>query len=572
MASATATPRTEPAGGGERLRRFFSSLSIRLLAFNVLLVFLPAAGLLTLDTYERQLLRAQEQSMVQQARLLAAALADPQGIEAWRADAILRDLRQRQQARLRVVDDSGRLLADSSRLDEVAAAVPDDRYADSRRPADETRLEAGAPQGWLYWLGALPFRALRRFTEPPLPPPDAAVGMGRRPRPRDEKQLPADGSTVRSAIFEAEFYAGRPELVGSEVRAALQGRYGAATRISGGQRSVTLYAAIPVRADHRVIGAVLASQSTYGILQALYAVRLDVFKVLLAALAAAAVLSLLVSTTIARPLRRLRAEALALVDRRGRLQGGFRGLTTRDEIGDLTRALEQLTGRLREHMSFVERVASEVSHEFKNPLASIRTATELLPSVDDPDQRRRFLQIVQRDVARMERLLTGLREISRIDAQIDEEEAQPVDLGALLDPIVEGYRLRARHGLSFDLVKPEGPVVVQAGADRLTQVFENLLDNAVSFSPPGARVQVALSSEGRAAVVSVADQGPGIPPEHVDKIFARFFSYRPGSAHANGHAGLGLPIAKAIVEGYGGSIDVANRDEGGTRFEVRLRT
>lgn len=544
----------------ERARTLLSSISIRLLAFNVLLVFLPAAGLLTLDTYERQLLRAQEQSMVQQGRLLAAALAGVDEIDAWRAEladsagdpsradearhegasadqptalpaqAILAELRGRQQARLRVVDADGHLVADSSRL-----GPPREPEATTAYPL------VSVPDGVLYWIGALPFRLYRLFAESLQPP-----------------------------LESGEFYSGKDQLLGPEVQAALHGRYGAATRISGGQRSVTLYTAIPIRSDHRVTGAVLVSQSTYGILQALYAVRLDVFKVVLASVAAAAVLSLLVSTTIARPLRQLRAEALALVDRRGRLQGGFRGSSTRDEIGDLARALEQLTARLRDHMSFVESFASDVSHEFKNPLASIRTATELLPGVDDPEQRRRFLQIVQRDVARMERLLAGVREISRIDARLDDDEPQAVDLAALLEAIVDGYRLRVRQGFAFELAKPEVALVVRAVPDRLTQVFENLLDNALSFSPSGSTVRVALTAAPKAALITVADEGPGVPPEHLEKIFARFFSYRPGSPSSNGHAGLGLPIAKAIVEGYGGTIEVANRSDGGACFAVRL--
>jgi len=533
----------------ERARTFLSRISIRLLAFNVLLVFLPAAGLLTLDTYERQLLRAQEQSMVQQGRLLAAALASPGGaggapadsdesgeptsadeIPASRAQQILTDLRGRQQARLRVVDADGRLIADSSRL-----GPPREPEAASGYPP------VGVPDGILYWIGALPFRVYRYLAAAPLPTPDAG-----------------------------EFYSGDTVLRGPEIAAALGGRYGAATRISGGQRSVTLYTAIPIRSDHRVIGAVLVSQSTYGLLQALYAVRLDVFKVMLASVAAAAVLSLLVSTTIARPLRRLRAEALALVDRRGRLQGGFHGVASRDEIGDLARALEQLVARLRDHMSLVESYASEVSHEFKNPLASIRTATELLPGIDDPEQRRRFLQIVQRDVARMERLLAGVREISRIDARLDDDEPQAVDLAALLESIVEGYRLRMRHGVAFELTKPDTPLVVRAVPDRLTQAFENLLDNALSFAPCGSSVRVALSAAPQTAIITVDDEGPGVPPEHLEKIFARFFSYRPGSPSANGHAGLGLPIAKAIVERYGGTIAASNRGEGGAAFAVRL--
>src|SRR5262249_27836193 len=314
---------------------------IRLLAFNVLLVFLPAAGLLTLDTYERQLLRAQEQAMVQQGRLLAAALASAGGaggspavdgeagapesaddLLPQRAQAVITALRGRQQARLRVVDADGHLLADSNRVDSVVgrqSSVVGQDSSGEQRPATDDRST------WLYAIGALPFRVYRFLAETPQPTPDAA-----------------------------EFYSGQSVLRGAEIAAALGGRYGAATRISGGQRSVTLYTAIPIRSEHRVSGAVLVSQSTYGILQALYAVRLDVFKVMLGSVAVAAVLSLLVSTTIARPLRRLRGEALALVDRRGRLQGGFRGAASRDEIGDLTRALEQLVARLRDHMSLVE--------------------------------------------------------------------------------------------------------------------------------------------------------------------------------------------------------------------------
>lgn len=541
MASATATLRAELERRAEQARTFLSRISIRLLAFNILLVFLPAAGLLTLDTYESQMLRTQEQAMVQQGRVLAAALGGPAGLDD--AFGILRNLGGRQQARLRVVDADGHLVADSSRLTPEFPTTPGQLAvvgasdgADKRSSSEEP----GLLDGVLYWMGALPFRVHRWLTGPP-PPLDSG-----------------------------EFYSGRDELLGAEVEAALRGRYGAATRISGGQRSVTMYVAIPIRSGHEITGAVLVSQSTYGILQALYAVRLDVFKVVLAALAAAAILSLLVSTTIARPLRRLRSEALAVVDRRGRLQGGFRSSSTRDEIGDLTRALEQLTARMREHLSFIERVAAEVSHEFKNPLASIRTAAELLPSVEDPDQRRRFLQIVQRDVARMERLLAGVREISRIDAQIDDDEPQAVDLAVLLESIVDGFRLRSRHGVSFDLSKPDGALLVRAVPDRLIQAFENLLDNALSFSPGGSAVRVALGADGNAALVTVTDEGPGVPPEHLEKVFARFFSYRPGTPNANGHAGLGLPIAKAIVEGYGGAIEVANRAEGGASFTVRL--
>jgi two-component system, OmpR family, sensor histidine kinase ChvG len=536
-ATRTAEPRAAPAAPPShpptrlqrvlaRAERFAARISIRLLAFNVLLVFLPAAGLLYLDTYEEQMLRAQESAMVQQGRLLAAALSSPDGIDSWEAERILLELKRRQQARLRVVDRAGKLVADSSRLG-------------PERESAVTEEPVAARRGWLYELGALPFRLYRRLARP-----------------------------VRSELDSRDYYSGAERLLGPEIQAALAGRYGAATRISGGQRSVTLYAAIPIRYGRRITGVALVSQSTYAILQALYAVRRDIFLVVLASVAVAAVLSLLVSTTIARPLRRLSAEARAITDGRGRLRRGFRGSERRDEIGDLSRALEELTNRLRGHLSFVEALASDVSHELKNPLASIRSATELLAEVEDPAQRRRFLSLVEREVARMGRLLSAVREASRIDARLEDEERSTVDLRALVDGVLEGYRVRTAGDVAFELRCEEASLPVHAAPDRLTQVLENLLDNAVSFSPAGGTIRVALDRQEGTIRATISDDGPGVAPEHAEKIFQRFFSYRPGRDQ-NGHVGLGLPIAKAILEGHRGTIRVLAQPNGAA-FEVRL--
>jgi two-component system sensor histidine kinase ChvG len=300
-------------------------------------------------------------------------------------------------------------------------------------------------------------------------------------------------------------------------------------------------------------------------------VRLGIFRVFLASVLAAVVLTLLVSTTIARPLRRLRDEASALLDRRGRLRGRFRGSSRGDEIGDLARALEELTRRLEAHLGFIESFASDVSHELKNPLAAIRTSTELLAEVEDPADRQRFLSLVQKEVARMEGLLSGLREITEIDAQLESESTRTVALDSLLREIVEGRCLRADNAVEFKLDAPPEPVVVRASPERLTQVFENLLDNAASFSPRGGTVEVRLTRENGSGLVVVDDRGPGIPATHLDRIFDRFFHYRPDEpASRNGHTGLGLAIVKAIVDGYGGSIAARTRPVGGARFEVRL--
>lgn len=514
-----------------RVTRLFSRLSIRLLAFNVLVVFLPAAGLLYLNTYEKQLLAAQEDAMVQQARLLAAALSGPYGIiDEWEAERTLQQLRRRHQARLRVVDRDGFLIADSSRM------------GPRREPesADEADSSHSPRNNWLYRFGAFPFRLYRKLFKAPHPP-----------------------------LESGDYYSGRERLLGQEILAAFAGRYGAATRISGGQRSVTLYTAVPIRSRQQIVGAALVSQSTYGILQILYSVRLDILRVFLASVVVAAVLSLLVSTTIARPLRRLRAEALAIVDRRGRLKGSFGGTNRRDEIGDLARALEELTTRLQKHIDFIEGFASDVSHEFKNPLASIRAATDVLAEVSDPGDRRRFAKMTRNEVARMERLLSGVREITRIDAQLEDEPREVVDLAGLVRQLVDACRLRSPNGVRFQVGGREKGAYVYGAPDRLTQVIQNVLDNALSFSPPGGEVRAEVTRNGNWVEATIEDDGPGVSLEHRDRMFDRFFTYRPNGSDPNQHMGLGLPIARAIVETYGGRIELSDGTRG-ARFVIWL--
>jgi two-component system sensor histidine kinase ChvG len=442
-----------------------------------------------------------------------------------------------------VVDGKGTLLADTSQTGPPVLSAPGEAYSRDlpASPARDSRL---------YRLGATFYRFWQRLLGPPAP--------AREP--------------------DTYYRAGAP-LLGPEVRAALAGRYGAVTRPTGGQRSVTLYSAIPVHGatakpgEGGVIGAVLVSQSTLRLRAALVDVRLGIFRVFLGSVLAAIVLSLLVATTIARPLQRLADEARALADRRGRLLGSFRGSTREDEIGDLARALEDLTRRLSGHLRFIESFAADVSHELKNPLAGIRGATELLAEVEDEGERARFLAVVEREVARLEFLLSGMRDITGIDAHLPAEPAPPVDLGALLAELVESARLRAGEGgPQITLATPGTALIAHASPERLAQLIGNVLDNARSFSPPGGTITVELAREDGGARIRVDDQGPGIPEAHRERIFDRFFSYRPGEERGR-HAGLGLAIARAIAEGYGGSIAVipaAAGPGGGTRFEIRL--
>ena len=514
------------ASAARRVRR--SRIGLRVLAFNLLVLFLPVAGILYLDVYEERLLAVQERGMVEQARLVAAAVAgNPNHDDIVR---FLSRLGTEGDSRIRVFDSTGALIADSRRV--IGAAPENEQYAPAARTGrDRVLYRVGA---WLV--------GIKRA---------AGDVIGGRGDPVREGAPPEPDVTP-------------------EVRAALKGVYGSATRRTPGQRSMTLNSAVPIQQGSTVSGAVVVSQSTFRTLQALYTLRLRIFEVVVASIVVAALLSLLMSATIVRPLVRLRHAAASLADRRMPLSGTFAVVERHDEVGDLARALEELASRLDAHIRLLESFAADVSHEFKNPLASIRTAAEMLIAADKPEDRDRFFAMLTRDVDRLERLVSGVRELARIDSQLAHEAAGDVDVGALLSEVAAAM---SANGVAVAIQAGHHcRCVVRASRDRLTQVFENILDNARSFAPEGP-IEVAIARAGGRCRVTVSDRGPGIPLEHLERIFDRFFTYRPEHPSSRReHAGLGLAIARTIVEGYGGMIKAENRPEGGARFIVELRS
>ena len=527
---------TRRSSGWRRLLPGTSRIAARLFAFNLLLLFLPIAAILYLDVYEARLLEFQERGMSQEGRILAAALADSPSLDELSAARALGRLGERGEARFRIYDARAALLADSNRITFEREHTPARPY--TAPPPEDVRARV------LYRLGALIVRARA-----------GAVGWARR-------ILTLRHETIRTAEASGVPY---------EVGVALRGRYGAATRQTPGQRSLTMSTAVPIRQGSAVIGAVLVSQTTFRVLQALYEIRLRIFEVVIGSILSAALLTTLAAATVVRPIRRLRDKAAALAERRHRLPGQFQDAGRRDELGDLARALQELTRRLDEHIREAERFASDVSHEFKNPLASIRAAAETALQSGDSAERARFMVMLMRDVDRLEGLVSGVRELTRIDAQLEQEPMERVNVEALLSDVIDGLRLAHGERPEVRLSVEGHGGYVRASPDRLVQAFENVLANARSFAPPDTVVDVSLLSGDGRCRIDVSDRGPGIPAGHLDRVFDRFFTYRPDDVRDRGqHAGLGLSIARTIVQGYGGTIAARNRAGGGSVFEIRL--
>jgi len=288
-------------------------------------------------------------------------------------------------------------------------------------------------------------------------------------------------------------------------------------------------------------------------------------------------LSIYLASTIARPVHRLAEAAERAQGRGARIE--IPDLTQRgDEIGDLSRSLREMTNALWLRMSAIESFASDVAHEIKNPLSSLRSAVETAVRIDDPVKQQRLLAIILDDVERLSRLITDISDASRLDAELSRDVMEPIDLTAMLRALVDIHETtRAPSTARVVLTLPERRrgLVVSGIESRLSQVFLNLFSNAVSFSPPGGEIRVRLREDGRAVLATVEDDGPGIPPEKLTTIFDRFYTERPAAEKFGTHSGLGLSISKQIIDAHRGRIWAENRRDAtaavcGARFLIRL--
>ena len=367
-----------------------------------------------------------------------------------------------------------------------------------------------------------------------------------------------------------------------EVVQALGGQNASAVRIDDRGR-VIVSVALPVQRFRAVRGALLLSTQAGDIDQRVEAERRKVVKMFLIAAAIMVLLSVLLASTIAGPVRRL-SEAAELVRRRTTGRVDIPDFTRRrDEIGHLSGALRDMTSALYSRIAAIESFAADVAHELKNPLTSLRSAVETLPLARTDESRTRLLKVISHDVRRLDRLISDISDASRLDAEMQRQIATPLDLARLLKAVV-GVANEVKQDdaikvlLAFEGAGPTG-FVVPGHDSRLGQVINNLIDNARSFSSPGGGVRVICRRLKGEIEIVVDDDGPGINPAAMEKIFERFYTDRPHQGFGQ-NSGLGLSISLQIVEAHGGRLWAENRTAPaggseppkilGARFTVRL--
>jgi two-component system sensor histidine kinase ChvG len=344
------------------------------------------------------------------------------------------------------------------------------------------------------------------------------------------------------------------------------------------QGEVIVSVAVPIQRFRTVRGALLLQTQGGDIEEIVEAERFAIMKVALIAACVMVVLSLLLAGTIAGPVRRL-ADAAEHVRRRIQSRVEIPDFTRRrDEIGHLSGTLREMTDALYNRIEGIESFAADVAHELKNPLTSLRSAVETIPLARNDDARKRLLAVIEHDVRRLDRLISDISDASRLDAELQRQDVAPVDLRKLLTTVASvANEIHRENDVTVTLTFDGTSFVVPGHDSRLGQVFNNLIDNARSFSPRGGQVRVTCRRLRDAVEVAVDDDGPGIRPDALEKIFERFYTDRPHQGFGQ-NSGLGLSISKQIVEAHGGELWAENRlgTEGsepavlGARFTVKL--
>nr|WP_235919227.1 sensor histidine kinase [Aureimonas psammosilenae] len=549
----------------------FSSLTRRIVFLNLVALIVLVSGILYLNQFRAGLIDSRVESLLTQGQIIASAIASSATVE---TNSITLD-----PERLLELQAGSTLQPNNDSADSLDFPINPERVAPLlRRLISPTRTRARIydrdanlilDSRHLYSRGQI-----LRYDLPPVVDEDEGIA---------DRAL----EWLRRVFQPGNLplYSETPGGSGAnypEVTNALTGSPVAITRVTD-KGELIVSVAVPIQRFRAILGVLLLSTQGSDIDKIVQAERMAIVRVFAVAALVTIVLSTLLASTIATPLRRLSAAAIR-VKRGVKAREEIPDFGERsDEVGNLASALRDMTNALYKRMDAIESFAADVSHELKNPLTSLRSAVETLPLARNESSKARLLEVIQHDVRRLDRLITDIANASRLDAELAREDSQRIDLSGLLGSVVDGARSHTKDGwdtaIDFDPAPlPPGGTYTISGHDlRLTQVFTNLVDNARSFVPmQGGRIRVALKRSGLQMEVTVEDNGPGIQAEAIERIFERFYTDRPAAEAFGQNSGLGLSISRQIVEAHAGTIAAENIEPGdpsglsGARFVVRL--
>lgn len=534
---------------------------------NLLAPALLVAGLLYMDHYQKGLIDAEIKILKVQAELMAVAVSEGAVNSELLSSLPPVDLEH--------AESQGYVKRGARNARPFFSDFGSAGFMPARAPREFFRLLPDAARRILTRLPSLDSVRVRLFDHNGVLTADSRLSGESAPLPRAEikteksfwdrlfadKTLPRYDEPKNQTAFDYQ-----------EVGAALgDGVFSSEIRYLDGYGKV-ISVAVPVVFEDQIVGAIMVTGGIENVLKNLVAFRLAVFRLFALAFAVTILLSYFMMRTIVMPLNRLSNAAVNIRVSGGRRQRIPDETGRRDEIGALSGALIKMTDTLWERLDATERFAADVSHEIKNPLSSMRSAIETIGMISNEEKKKRLIAIVHDDVLRLDRLITDISNLSRLDAELSREVFEAVDIHKLLSSVIEVYNLgdaAVKRGIKFvlDWSKSLPDQVVILGMEtRLTQVFYNLIGNAISFSPDKSTIAVRATPTGGMLELRFDDEGPGIPPGDEEKLFRRFYCERPTAEQFGHHSGLGLSISEKIIAGLGGKIRAENRADAGGKI------
>jgi two-component system sensor histidine kinase ChvG len=531
---------------------FFSSITRRILILNLAALALLMSGILYLNQFRDGLIDARVESLMTQGEIISGAIAASASVE---TNAILID-----PEKLLELEAGESIVPKVDGLDNLDFPINPERVAPVlRRLISPTRTRARIydrdanlilDSRHLYSRGQI-----LRYELDPIDMPELSLF--------DRIKNYFENFFVRRDLPVYREQPGGTGALYPEVMGALTGGRSQIVRVSE-QGEMIVSVAVPVQRFRAVLGVLQLSTQGGDIDKIVAAERTAMFRVFVVAVMVNIILSMLLASTIANPLRRLSAGAVR-VRKSIKAREEIPDFSDRqDEIGNLSVALRDMTQSLYGRIDAIESFAADVSHELKNPLTSLRSAVETLPMVKNDAMRDRLLDVIEHDVRRLDRLITDISNASRLDAELVREDAQPVDLEQLLKNMVSIFDQGHLGEMNVDLKIAKLPTgtdsyTVPGNESRLGQVITNLIENARSFIPEvGGEIKVFLMHKKDHIEVRVEDNGPGIRAENTETIFKRFYTDRPGADEFGKNSGLGLSISRQIVEAHGGTLIAEN--------------
>jgi two-component system, OmpR family, sensor histidine kinase ChvG len=542
----------------------FSSLTRRIVVLNLAGLVALVVGIFYLNQFREGLIDSRVQALLTQGEIMASAVAASATVETGSIHVDPEKLLEQQAAGDEDSDDSTSL--DFPINPEKVAPL-------MRRLISPTKLRARVydKDGNL----VIDSRALFIYSD---------IVRSDLPQPKEEPNLVQRmWNSVKRVIFRsgAPLYKELGNQNGkgyTEVVTALEGQPSTVVSVNEQNESI-VSVAVPIQRFKSVLGVLQLSTRPGEIDEIVTAERLAILRVFAVAAVVMVILSILLASTIAGPIRVL-ARAAERVRYGVKSRQEIPDFTERsDEIGHLSGALRDMTNALFKRIEAIESFAADVAHELKNPLTSLRSAVETLPLARSETSRDRLLEVIQHDVRRLDRLISDISDASRLDAELLRSTAEPVDLAKVLSALTSFFNSVERDdGVKVRLSIPTGlpatALFVNGHDSRLGQVINNLVDNARSFSPTNGEVRLDLRRNKNDIEISVEDDGPGVPDDALERIFERFYTDRPEEQGFGQNSGLGLSISKQIIEAHGGELWVENRKNGedvlGARFVVRL--